>query len=148
MCPTPIIARARPLRIRRVKLPGLSPNLSFSLPSDAFVANPVHRIQLRGRINSCGATRSASPLGAKRARSDLMCDLLRIDSRDPHGRIVREAIEPMWATSTWATRERLWVRMNKFCAQFHLSQSALSAVQFVDSLKLATSTKLAYARNL
>ena len=84
----------------------------------------------------------------KKQRQELTRAILRVDPQHPHVDIIHRAIEPMWAHGTWIARERLWERLSVYCQREGLSLTALNAIVFLESLQLAVTTRLTYARSL
>ena len=167
MLPTPYIARACPLKKRRVICPGLS--FSSYLHSagkvHAFVAchgtglqKPQHRVaEVRTYSRAGQAKRSLAvyPAGNKirkldvqSAQDKLTCTILNLPSTSPLAHQMRTAINPMWTNATWLSRARLWGRLELFCRERGVPPDPIHAVLFLQQMDLAPATLLSYTRNL
>ena len=74
--------------------------------------------------------------------------ILRINPDDPDSVQLTEAIQPMWAKSTWNNRTRLWKNVNEFCRVKHREMNSATAILYLQTLRVAPSTRLNYARAL
>ena len=173
MLPTPIIARARRPRRRRVEFttPIPSPLLrrrerrprmrgntppprqfspirlrrrSLSLP-----ARPLPRLSVpaatAAAATAAAATAAATLRPPGKRRQELLGAILQMHPEDPRATQMSEALQPMWATATWATRERLWFRLREYCQAKGITANPANAVLFLETLPLATSTRMGYA---
>ena len=78
----------------------------------------------------------------------LLRTILRINPDDPDSVQLTEAIQPMWAKSTWNNRTRLWKNVNEFCRVKHREMNSATAILYLQTLRVAPSTRLNYARAL
>ena len=81
-------------------------------------------------------------------RNAILQAILRLPPNDPRTLQLSDALEPMWATTTWANRERMWLRMQQYCAAKGVPSNSTNAVLFLHSLPLASSTRMGYAGGL
>ena len=84
----------------------------------------------------------------KTAQDNLLWRLTATKKSDAAIETSLQTMRGMWATSTWATRGRLWHQLNEFCCRKSLEVTPLSAVAYLETLTIAVTTKLTYARNL